>query len=469
MTQVRTRFAPSPTGYLHIGGARTALFSWLFARHHDGKFVLRIEDTDRARSTAEAEQAILDGMEWLGMHCDEGPFRQSERMPRYQEVIQQLLSRQQAYYCHCSRERLDELREQALREKRKPRYDGHCRSLGLGPGEEAVIRFANPVDGEVSFTDMSRGEVITSNAELDDLVICRPDGSPTYNFCVVVDDLDMQITHVIRGDDHINNTPRQINIYRALGAEPPRFGHVPMILGKDGAPLSKRHGAVSVIEFRNMGYLREAVLNQLIRLGWSHGDQEIFSQDEMINLFDMDGVNKKAAVFDTDKLDWLNQHYLKTLPLQTVAEQAAWHWRQVGIEPGGTEAVLDVQRERIGNLRDLVEQSRPFFQDFDDYDPNQAKKQLRPVAVPVLETLLQQLRAVSDWQPEALSAAVHAVMEQLEVGMGKVGQPLRVALMGHGASPSIDKTLWLMGRERSLERIERAVAWIREHRQDADI
>ncbi len=464
MAKVRTRFAPSPTGYLHIGGARTALFSWLYARHHAGEFVLRIEDTDRVRSTKPAEQAILDGMEWLGLSWDEGPFRQSERLVRYQEVIQQLLDQQQAYYCHCSRQRLDSLRQQAMDEKRKPRYDGHCRKLGLGPADDAVIRFANPLSGSVAFNDLTRGPVITENSELDDLVICRPDGSPTYNFCVVVDDLDMRITHVIRGDDHINNTPRQVNIYHALGAEPPQFGHVPMILGKDGSPLSKRHGAVSVIEYRTLGYLREAVLNQLVRLGWSHGDQEMFSLADMINLFDLDGVNKKASVFDTDKLDWLNQHYLKTLPLAAVSEQAAWHWRQAGIDPADADAVLDVQRERIGNLRDLVEQSRPFFQDFDDYDPNQAKKHLRRVAIPVLQALMEQLKSIDDWQPEALSAAVHAVMEQLEVGMGKVGQPLRVALMGHGASPSIDTTLWLMGQARSLVRIERAIAWIEANR-----
>ncbi len=469
MTQVRTRFAPSPTGYLHIGGARTALFSWLFARHHDGEFVLRIEDTDRARSTAEAEQAIIDGMQWLQLECDDGPYRQSERFPRYREVIQQLLDNKQAYYCHCSRERLDQLREQAIKEKRKPRYDGHCRQLGLGSkldsGEQAVVRFCNPLSGSVSFNDLTRGPIITDNAELDDLVIARPDGSPTYNFCVVIDDLDMRITHVIRGDDHINNTPRQINIYQALGAEPPLFGHVPMILGKDGSPLSKRHGAVSVIEYRNMGYLREAVLNQLVRLGWSRGDQEIFSVEEMIQLFDLDEVNKKASVFDTDKLDWLNQHYLKSLPLETVAEQAAWHWQQHGIDPVLTNDVLQVQRDRIGNLKELVEQSRPFFQDFADFDAVPAKKHLRLVAVPVLQALLEKLTALNDWQVEDLSNVIHAVMEQLEIGMGKVGQPLRVALMGHGASPSIDTTLWLMGRDRSLARIERAIVWIQENRQ----
>ncbi len=465
MTEIRTRFAPSPTGYLHIGGARTALFSWLYARHSGGHFILRIEDTDRQRSTQAAEQAILDGMQWLGLDYDGSFYRQSERFKRYQEVIQQLLDKQQAYYCHCSRERLDVLREQAMREKRKPRYDGHCRALGLAAADHAVIRFANPQSGEVSFTDLTRGEVVTANSELDDLVICRPDGSPTYNFCVVVDDLDMGISHVIRGDDHINNTPRQINIYHALDAKPPQFAHVPMILGKDGSPLSKRHGAVSVIEYRNIGYLREAVLNQLVRLGWSQGDQEIFSIDEMVQLFDLSGVNKKAAVFDVEKLDWLNQHYLKTLPLETVSEQAAWHWQQLGIEPVGTEDVLAVQRERIGNLRQLAVQSQPFFQDFDDYEEGAAQKHLRLVAVPVLQALVKQLQSLEAWQLEQLSIAIQNVMQELDVGMGKVGQPLRVALMGHSASPSIDKTLWLMGRERSLARIQCAIEWIQANRQ----
>lgn len=465
MSDVRTRFAPSPTGYLHIGGARTALFSWLYARHHQGQFILRIEDTDRERSTQAAEQAIEDGMQWLQLGCDEGPYRQSERFPRYQEVTQQLLEKQQAYYCHCSRERLDDLREQALKEKRKPRYDGYCRTLGLGAGPDAVVRFANPLTGTTIFTDLTRGVVETDNAELDDLVIARPDGSPTYNFCVVVDDLDMRITHVIRGDDHINNTPRQVNIYEALGADVPKFGHVPMILGKDGAPLSKRHGAVSVIEYRNNGYLREAVLNQLVRLGWSHGDQELFTVDEMINLFDLPGVNKKASVFDTDKLDWLNQQYMKSLPLETVAEQAVWHWEQVGIDASQTMDVLDVQRERMGNLQELVTQSRPFFQEFDEFDAGPAKKHLRLVAIPVLETLVQRLLVIQDWQVEYLAEAIQQVMSELDIGMGKVGQPLRVALMGHGASPSIDTTLHLMGRERSLQRIQRAIDWIKTHRQ----
>lgn len=460
---IRTRFAPSPTGYLHIGGARTALFSWLFARHHHGEFVLRVEDTDRARSTPEATQAILDGMQWLGLDHDQEPVYQSQRGELYRAALEQLLNNDQAYHCHCSKERLNELRETAMAEKRKPRYDGHCRDLGLKKTADSVVRFKTPLTGETCFTDMTRGSISVSNQELDDLVIWRPDDTPTYNFCVVLDDIDMSITHVIRGDDHINNTPRQIAIYRALDKTPPQFGHVPMILGKDGSPLSKRHGAVSVTAWRDMGYLREAVLNQLVRLGWSHGDEELFSVKQMIELFSMEGVNRKASVFDTDKLDWLNQHYLKTLPLEQVLEQSLWHWRDQAVDTTtgpALEAVVNVQRERVSNLRQLVEQSRPFYEQLGDYDPNQAKKHLRLVAAPVLECLLQHLQSLDHWQPEQLHEVVHAVMTELDVGMGKVGMPLRVALMGHGASPGIDQTLYLIGRERSIERVQQAIEWI---------
>jgi len=310
---VRTRFAPSPTGYLHIGGARTALFSWLHARRHGGAFVLRIEDTDLERSTAESVNAILEGMTWLGLEYDEGPFSQMDRMERYQEVIQQLIDKGQAYHCYCSRERLDELRAKQMARKEKPRYDGFCRHRTEPPpeGVPPVVRFRNPIEGLVVVDDMIRGRVVFDNNELDDLIIARSDGTPTYNFTVVVDDYDMRITHVIRGDDHLNNTPRQINILRALGAEPPRYAHVPMILGEDGKRMSKRHGAVSVMQYHDDGYLPEAVLNYLVRLGWSNGDQEIFSVDEMVALFDVADVNNSASVFNTGKLQWLNQHYIK--------------------------------------------------------------------------------------------------------------------------------------------------------------
>ncbi|MDX1698870.1 MAG: glutamate--tRNA ligase, partial [Thiohalobacterales bacterium] len=331
---IRTRFAPSPTGFLHVGGARTALFCWLMARHDRGTFILRIEDTDLERSTPESVQAILDGMEWLGLDYDEGPIYQTQRFERYAEVTQQLLDAGKAYHCYCSKDRLAELRERQMAEGVKPRYDGRCRDLAEPPaGVKPVVRFRNPTKGSVEWEDQVRGRISISNGELDDLVIARPDGSPTYNFTVVVDDHDMSITHVVRGDDHINNTPRQINIYRALGVDAPVFGHVPMILGEDGARLSKRHGAVGVMQYRDLGYLPHALRNYLVRLGWSHGDQEVFSDDQMIELFRLADVNRKAAAFDHDKLDWLNQHYMRSLPAGEVAEHLAWHFEALGIDP----------------------------------------------------------------------------------------------------------------------------------------
>jgi glutamyl-tRNA synthetase len=326
---IRTRFAPSPTGYLHIGGARTALFSWLFARRHGGAFILRIEDTDLERSTPESIQAIIDGMAWLNLDYDEGPFYQMQRMDRYREVIQQLLDGGHAYRCYCSKERLDQLREAQMVDKQKPRYDGCCRDAQPNDSNAPhVIRFRNPLEGDVVFDDQVFGPIAVSNAELDDLIIARTDGTPTYNFTVVVDDWDMQITHVIRGTDHINNTPRQINILKALGAEVPQYAHVPMILGEDGKRLSKRHGAVSVLQYRDEGFLPEAVLNYLVRLGWSHGDQEVFSREEMMQLFDLEHVNKSPAAVNTEKLAWLNQHYLKEAEPASLVQPFEWQLEQ---------------------------------------------------------------------------------------------------------------------------------------------
>lgn len=461
---IRTRFAPSPTGFLHIGGARTALFCWLAARATGGQFVLRIEDTDRERSTAESVQAILDGMAWLGLDADEGPYFQSERMDRYREMVERLLESGQAYRCYCSKERLEKLREQAMDAGEKPRYDGHCRDLKQAPeGVEPVIRFRNPLEGTVAFDDRVRGPIEVSNGELDDLVIMRADGSPTYNFAVVIDDLDMDINLVIRGDDHINNTPRQINIYRALDAEAPEFAHVPMILGDDGARLSKRHGAVSVMAWREQGYLPDAMINYLARLGWSHGDQEVFSREELIELFDIAEVNHKASRFDTMKLNWLNQHYMREGDRDQVHAELVWHLQRAGLhsESGPPLAdLISVQAERVETLVELVERSRPFFEDFADYEQNAAKKHLRPVAAEPLGNLRQRLADLTHWRAEDLQAAVQATVDELGIGFGKIGMPLRVALMGHGESPSIDKTLWLMGRERTLARIDRALAYI---------
>ncbi|MEE4174903.1 MAG: glutamate--tRNA ligase [Xanthomonadales bacterium] len=460
----RTRFAPSPTGYLHVGGARTALFCWLQARKEHGVYMLRIEDTDLERSTPESVQAILDGMDWLGLDYDEGPIYQTDRFDRYAEVTQQLLDEGKAYHCYCSKERLDAMREEQMAAGIKPRYDGRCRERTEPvPGVEPVVRFRNPLIGQVAWVDRVRGRISISNEELDDLVIARPDGSPTYNFTVVVDDWDMDISLVIRGDDHINNTPRQINIYEALGATPPEFAHVPMILGEDGARLSKRHGAVSVLQYRDMGYLPEALLNYLVRLGWSHGDQEVFSVEEMIELFSIDEVNRKAAAFDFDKLNWLNQHWMKTLPPEQVAAHLPSHFESQGLDPAQGPSLPDlvrVQAERVETLEEMAAQSRPFYEEFADYDAGAAKKHLRPVAEEPLRAIRAALEAVDDWTPEVLDRAVRDTAEALELGMGKIAQPLRVALMGTGMSPSIDLTLWLVGRQRTLVRIDRALEFI---------
>jgi len=461
---LRTRFAPSPTGYLHVGGARTALFCWLETRKHKGVFILRIEDTDLERSTPESVQAILDAMAWLELDYDEGPFYQTDRFDRYAEVVAQLLDEDKAYHCYCSKERLERLREEQMAAGVKPRYDGRCRSREAPePGVEPVVRFKNPMVGAVAFEDRVRGRVSISNTELDDLVIARPDGSPTYNFTVVVDDIDMGCNLVIRGDDHINNTPRQINIYEALGATPPAFAHVPMILGEDGARLSKRHGAVSVLQYRELGYLPEALLNYLVRLGWSYGDQEIFSREEMIELFSIDDVNRKAAAFDHEKLNWLNQHWMKTLAPSQVGEQLLPQLEALGLTVADGPApadVVTVQAERVATLKEMAEQSRIFYEDFKDFDAKAAKKHLRPVAEAPLRAIRDSLEALPDWTPDALSAAVDDTAESLGLGMGKIAQPLRVALTGSGMSPSIDLTLWLVGQPRSLERIDRALAFI---------
>jgi len=461
---IRTRFAPSPTGFLHVGGARTALFCWLQARASQGVFILRIEDTDLERSTLESVKAILDGMQWLGLDYDEGPYYQTQRFDRYAEVVRQLLSKDRAYHCYCSKPRLEKLREQQMKAGIKPRYDGKCRQLDAIPEDIApVVRFRNPRDGEVVFDDLVKGRISISNDELDDLVMARPDGSPTYNFTVVIDDMDMQITHVIRGDDHINNTPRQINIYRALDAEPPLFAHVPMIHGDDGARLSKRHGAVGVMQYRDDGYLPQALLNYLVRLGWSHGDQEVFELDEMVRLFDINDVNRKASAFNTDKLDWLNQHYMKNLPAAEVAGHLRWHFAEqdIGLDSGPALAdVVGVQAERVKTLKVMAEQSRVFFDGYRQFDPAAAKKHLRPVAAGPLEAMRESLCSLEDWAPGPLHDVIDRVAEQLGVGMGKVAQPLRVALTGSAVSPSIDKTLWLMGRQRSLEGIGKALEFI---------
>ncbi len=462
---IRTRFAPSPTGYLHIGGARTALFSWLYARKHGGKFILRIEDTDLERSTAESVNAILEGMTWLGLEYDEGPFYQTDRFERYAEVIEQLLQEGKAYRCNCSKQRLEQLREEQMARKEKPRYDGHCRDKDISPDEPHVVRFRNPLDGDVVMDDIIRGKVIIHNRELDDLIIRRSDGSPTYNLTVVVDDLDMGVTHVIRGDDHINNAPRQINILRAMGKPVPRYAHVPMILGEDGTRLSKRHGATSVMQYREMGFLPEALLNYLVRLGWSHGDKEIFSIDEMIELFELENVNRSASMFNTEKLLWLNQHYIKNDDPARIAHLLSYHMGELGIDPATGPDLVEVvkaQQERASTLVEMAEISAFFYQDFDEYDAAAAKKHLRPVAEEPLRKLREKLAELDDWQSGAIHQVIVEVAESLDLKMGKVGMPLRVAVAGRASSPGIDVTLYLLGKEKTISRIDKALAFIQQ-------
>jgi len=470
--KIKTRFAPSPTGYLHVGGARTALYSWLFARHNQGEFVLRIEDTDLERSTPEAIEAIMDGMNWLSLDWNEGPYYQTKRFDRYNAVIDEMLAAGTAYKCYCSKERLEALREEQMANNEKPRYDGRCRDSHEhhADNEPCVVRFRNPQEGSVIFDDQIRGPIEFSNQELDDLIIRRTDGSPTYNFCVVVDDWDMGITHVIRGEDHINNTPRQINILKAIGAEVPVYAHVSMILGDDGKKLSKRHGAVGVMQYRDDGYLPEALLNYLVRLGWSHGDQEIFSVAEMAELFTLDAVSKSASAFNTEKLQWLNHHYINTLPPEYVATHLQWHIEEQKIDTRtGPELakLVGLLGERCKTLKEMAASCRYFYEDFAEFDADAAKKHLRPVARQPLEVVRDKLAAITEWTAENVHQAIQSTADELEVGMGKVGMPLRVAVTGAGQSPGLDVTVEAIGRSRSVARIEQALAFISEREAQA--
>ncbi len=461
---IKTRFAPSPTGYLHVGGVRTALFSWLFARRHGGKFVLRIEDTDLERSTQESVNAILEGMTWLGLEYDEGPFYQTHRFERYNEVIGRLLDKGLAYRCDCSKERLDSLREKQMAAKQKPRYDGHCRERHIAHDQTHVVRFLNPLDGEVVIDDLVRGQVVVANAELDDLVIRRSNGSPTYNLTVVVDDHDMAISHVIRGDDHVNNTPRQINMLHALDWDVPQYAHVPMILGDDGARLSKRHGGVSVMQYLRDGYLPEALLNYLVRLGWSHGDQELFTVDEMIHLFDLKHVHHAPAAFSPDKLRWFNQQYLKKDDPARIAHLLASHLGDLEIDPSeGPDLieVIEAQRERASTLVELAEISAFYYRDFEAYEKKAAGKAFKNGADAALEAVQTRLADLVDWERLAIQTAIAATVEQLGVGFGKVAMPLRVAVTGGAPSPDLDLTLQLVGRNATLRRIVRAIEHVR--------
>ncbi len=462
----RTRFAPSPTGYLHIGGARTALYCWLHAKKQAGTFILRIEDTDLERSSTESVQAILDSLKWLELSVDEGPFYQTQRLERYKEVAEQLLAKKQAYRCYCSKERLEELREIQTAKKLKPRYDGHCRGKPQPKvnNQPFVIRFCTPTEGIIEVDDAIHGPVKFKNNELDDLVLIRTDGMPTYNFSVVVDDIDMAITHVIRGDDHLNNTPRQINIYNALGAKTPIFAHVPMILGEDGKRLSKRHGAVSVLQYRDEGFLPEALLNYLVRLGWSHGDQEIFSREEMIEFFDLADINKAGSIFNPEKLLWLNQHYMKTLPSKLVGKHLAWQMKLLNINvKNGPDlaSVVEVQAERCKTLKEMAERSRYFYEDFSEYDEKEAQRLLKPESLQALEQIRDDLVSLDDWQAPIIHQLIAENAEELKLKLGKIAQPTRFAVTGSSISPPIDVTIYLIGKKRVLARLERAIEYIR--------
>jgi glutamyl-tRNA synthetase len=461
---IRTRFAPSPTGFLHIGGLRTALFCWLYSKGRDGQFVLRIEDTDLERSTPEAIQQILDGLDWAGLGHDEGPFFQTRRFDRYRAVLERLLAEGNAYRCYCTKEELEQMRAAQVSRGEKPRYDGRCRDRrDAREGVAPVVRFKNPTLGLVVVDDVVHGRVEFENRELDDLIIARSDGTPTYNFCVVVDDMDMRITHVIRGDDHLNNTPRQMNMLTALGVSPPVYAHLPMILGPDGTKLSKRHGAVSVLQYRDDGFLPEALLNDLVRLGWSHGDQEVFSIEEMVRLFDITDVNKSAAAFDPEKLAWLNQQHMMRAPLERLVEPLRSQFRQLQIDAADDAqlaAIAAAQRERAKTLKEMAANSVFFFRAPEHYDAKAVSKHVSAEPLKALQSLIEEWRELADWSAPALHARLLAQCERHGLSLGKLAQPLRIAVTGGTVSPPIDATLAILGRSETLRRLERAMeAW----------
>lgn len=455
-----TRFAPSPTGFLHVGGARTALYSYLYAKKNNGKFLLRIEDTDLERSTNAAVQAIFDGMDWLGLKSDEPPVFQTKRFAQYKNYIDLLLKNNHAYKCYCDKERLDNLREQQTHAKIKPKYDGYCRHNTISQENKPfVVRFKNPEAGEVIFNDLILGEIKVANQELDDLIIARTDGSPTYNFTVVIDDIEMNITHVIRGNDHVNNTPRQINMFLALNKTPPYYAHLPMLLGEDGKKLSKRHGAEGVMEYEQEGYLPEALLNYLVRLGWSHGDQEIFSLEEMIELFDLSKVSKSAAIFNFDKLNWLNQYYIKNLPVEAVASALKKQFNYLNINTSSgpdLKNIVEVMKDRSKTLKEMVEASRFWFEEVEKYDDSAVEKFIHGDTIKVFEKMLAQLSDLLEWNKEAIHHVVQNTVETLGLKFPQVAQPLRIALTGNTVSPAVDVTMALFSKEEVLKRLAQA-------------
>lgn len=461
---VRTRFAPSPTGFVHLGNIRSALYPWAFARKHRGIFILRIEDTDTERSTEEAVQVILNGMRWLGLDYDEGPYYQMQRMDRYRAVIDQMLAAGKAYHCYCSLEELDAMREAQRARGEKPRYDGRWRPMPgkvLPPvpeGVRPVVRFTNPLDGVVAWDDAVKGRVEIANAELDDLIIARSDGTPTYNFCVVVDDLDMRITHVIRGDDHVNNTPRQINILQALGGEPPVYAHLPTVLGEDGEKLSKRHGAISLRQYEEEGYLPDAIVNYLARLGWAHGDDEIFSREQFIEWFDLEHLSRSAAQFDAKKLRWLNNHYLKQTDDRVLAQMVRPRVEALGVQVAGAslEGVVALLKDRSETLQQLAESALLFYRPH-SIDPALRAQHLGPAVEPALRAFLEEAAGIS-WERGAIAALIKRLLERFQLKMPQLAVPLRVAVTGQAQTPSVDAVLELFGRDAVRQRLQAALA-----------
>jgi len=456
---VRTRFAPSPTGMLHIGGARTALFAWLYARHHGGQFVLRIEDTDRERSTDEATRVILDGLKWLGLDWDEEPVFQAARQAEHVRAVEQLIEKGHAYRCYCSRDELDQMRESQRAAGKKPMYDGRCRQRLEQPEDQPyVIRFRSPDEGETIVNDLVLGSVSFPNAELDDLILLRSDGTPTYNLAVVVDDASMGITHVVRGSDHLNNTPRQIQLYQALGLPIPQFAHIPLIHGPDGAKMSKRHGSVAITEYREQGYLPDAMNNYLARLGWSHGDEEVFTREQLIELFDLSQVGKAAARFDQQKLDWLNGHYLRQAdPANLVKEVARLMAVDVSTGPDLAAVIASLQ-ERSKNLVDLAEGARFFYQAPTEYQEKAVKKNFRDTTWPLIEQFINGIEAIDKFSGEEAHKLISSICETEGVGMGKLAQPVRILISGGPVSPPIDLTLGLLGKDETLKRLKTGIA-----------
>ena len=462
---IRTRFAPSPTGSLHIGGVRTALFSWLYAKHNQGEFILRIEDTDRERSTDESTQIILDSMKWLGLDFDEGPYYQSARLERYKEVIKQLIETGNAYYCYCTKEEVNTMRDEAIKRGEKPRYNGFWRDRKESPPSDVdpVVRFKTPLDGQIIVDDLVQGKVVFDNKELDDLIIARADGSPTYNLTVVVDDMDMKITDVIRGDDHFNNTPRQVNILNALDMPLPNYAHVPMILSEAGKKISKRDDISNILKYKNDGYLHEAILNYLVRLGWSKGDQEVFSIEEMISEFDKKDVNKSASRINDEKLLWLNQEYLKNADNVYLKNLLVDIFNELSIQTDtgpDLNDLIEVQKKRTITLRDMADQSIIFYIDSIQYDAKLAEKFLKPIVLEPMQTLYKLLENMNEWNNENLKEAIEKSANSYDIKMAKLAQPLRVAVTGKNISPSIDDTLRLLGKKNTLKRLNSAIDYI---------